>query len=71
MKRIPKKTLERIEGVLKPGERVVEVTTTIRWVTKLDLEDAAAELKEHTDKFQHDRRLDGYVSAKVLTGLGF
>jgi hypothetical protein len=69
MKTIPKKQLERLETILKPGERVVEVTTTIRWVTTKDLEDAAAELKAHTDKFNYEQRLDGYVSAKLLTGV--
>jgi hypothetical protein len=69
MKTIPKKQLAQLEAVLKPGEHIVEVTTTIRWVTTKDLEEAAAELKEHTDKFQYEERLDGYVSAKLLTGL--
>lgn len=68
-KAIPKKQLAQLEAVLKPGERVVEVTTTIRWVTTKDLEEAAAELKEHTDKFNYEQRLDGYVAAKVLTGI--
>lgn len=69
MKKLTKKQLAQVEPLLKPGQRVVEVTTTIRWVTDKDLEDAAAELKEHTDKFNADMRLDGYVSAAVLTGL--
>ena len=69
MKKLTKKQLEGIEPLLKPGQRVVEVTTTIRWVTDKDLEDAAAELKSHTDRFNANMRLDGYVSAKLLTGI--
>lgn len=69
MKKLSKKQLAQVEPLLKPGQRVVEVTTTIRWVTTKGLEDAAAELKAHTDRFNPDMRLDGYVNAKVLTGL--
>lgn len=66
MKKLSQKEIARIEPLLKPGQRIIEVTTTIRWVTDKDLEAAAAELKAVTDKFQSDMRLDGYVSAKVL-----
>ena len=69
MRTLSKKQLAKIEPLLKPGQRVVEVTTTIRWVTTKDLEDAAAELKAHTDKFNYEQRLDGYVAAKLLTGI--
>ena len=69
MKKLSKKQLAGLEQVLKPGQRVIEITTTIRWVTTKDLEEAAAELKRHTDQFQPNMRIDGYVNAKVLTGL--
>lgn len=66
MKGLSQQDLEAVKKMLKPGEQVVEVTTTIRWVTKKDLEDALAELKKVTDRFQTQQRLDGYVTAKVL-----
>lgn len=67
MKKLTPKQIEEVKTQLAPGERLVEITTTVRWVTTKDLDGAAEELKAHTDQFNRDKRINGYTNAKLLT----
>lgn len=67
MRKLTTKQIDEVKAQLAPGERIVEITTTVRWVTEKDLESATAELKALTDQFNPDKRIDGYVDAKLLT----
>lgn len=67
MRKMNKQQIQDIETQLSPGEKIVEITTTVRWVTTKDLESAAAELKAHTDAFNAEKRITGYVNASILS----
>jgi hypothetical protein len=70
VKNLTPKQIKKVASLLKTGEKLVEVTVAIRFVTTKDLEAASAEVLAHTDKFNPNERVDGYVNAKVLAGLG-
>ena len=66
MKKLNSRQIAHIKNLMKPGQKLVEVVLTVRWVTDKDLEDAVEELTNLTGKFNPEMRADGYLNAKVL-----
>lgn len=65
-KKLNKRELQAIADTKLPGQKLVEATVTVRFLTKEDLEYAWNELKAHLDQFASLRRCGGHIDIKFV-----